>query len=99
MRPIDADRLLRNTIYNPSHVPYITESDIIFAPTADVVERKVGKWECSDDIFEYALCSCCKWDSGEAWEYALKRFRFCPNCGAEMVDKDISVLSKGEDDG
>lgn len=60
------------------------------APTVDVPDRKVGKWECSDDIFEYALCSCCKWDSGEAWEYALKRFRFCPNCGARM---------KGEDDG
>lgn len=38
MRLIDADALLRNTIYNPSHVPYIAESDIIFAPTADVVE-------------------------------------------------------------
>ena len=37
-RYIDADKLLRDTIYNPSHVPYITESDIIFAPAADVVE-------------------------------------------------------------
>ena len=55
-------------------------------------ERKVGKWECSDDIFEYALCSCCKWDSGEAWEYALKRFRFCPNCGAEMKGADYAEV-------
>ena len=35
---IDADKLLRDTIYNPNHVPYIAESDIIFAPKADVVE-------------------------------------------------------------
>lgn len=37
-RYIDADRLLKNTIYNPNHVPYIAESDIIFAPAADVVD-------------------------------------------------------------
>lgn len=37
-RYIDADELLRNTIYNVRHVPYIAESDVIFAPTADVVE-------------------------------------------------------------
>ena len=51
---------------------------------AEPVKR--GKWdcECEDDMFEYAICSCCKWDSGEAWEYAKKRFRYCPNCGAKM---------------
>lgn len=37
-RYIDADSLLRNTVYNPNHVPYIAESDIIFAPTVDAVE-------------------------------------------------------------
>ena len=37
-RYIDADKLLRDTIYNPNHVPYIAESDIIFAPKADAVE-------------------------------------------------------------
>ena len=39
-RYIDADALLRNTIYNARHVPYITRSDVEEAPTADVVERK-----------------------------------------------------------
>ena len=35
---IDADKLLRDTIYNTNHVPYIAESDIIFAPKVDAVE-------------------------------------------------------------
>lgn len=55
-------------------------------PAADVVERKTGKWNCGDDMFEYAICSSCKWDSGEAWEYARKQFNYCPNCGSKMVE-------------
>lgn len=47
-------------------------------------DRKKGKWNYGDDMFEYAICSSCKWDSGEAWEYAKKYFRYCPNCGADM---------------
>lgn len=48
------------------------------------VKKKKGKWNCGDDMFEYGVCSSCKWDSGEAWEYAKKNFRYCPNCGARM---------------
>ena len=39
-RYIDADALIKNTIFNPCHVPYITKSDVENAPTVDVVERK-----------------------------------------------------------
>lgn len=46
-RYIDADKLLRDTIYNPNHVPYIAESDIIFAPKVDAVE--------------VVRCKDCKW--------------------------------------
>lgn len=53
-------------------------------PSEDVQTLRHGRWNCGDDIFEYAVCSCCKWDSGEAWEYAKKYFKFCPNCGAQM---------------
>lgn len=49
-----------------------------------VEERKKGEWNYGDDMFEYAICSVCKWDSGEAWEYAKKYFRYCPHCGADM---------------
>ena len=79
---------------------YPTDGELV-VPVADVhkaydavlglpsAQRK-GKWVCGDDMFEYAICTSCQWDSGEAWEYALKNFNFCPNCGAEM---------KGEEDG
>ena len=96
-RYIDADKLLRNTIYNPSHVPYIAESDIIFAPTADVVERKKGKWVLKDGspldrdvkMLEEIYCSQC---GGMAcgipfWKCYLEPTKYCPNCGAEMREE------------
>ena len=44
-----------------------------------------GEWiRYTEEGFDYAKCSACKWDSGEAFEYALDRFHFCPNCGADM---------------
>ena len=54
------------------------------APSADAQPVRHGRWNCGDDMFEYAVCSYCKWDSGEAWEYAKKYFKYCPNCGAKM---------------
>jgi hypothetical protein len=57
-------------------------------PTVDAVPVRHGKWNCGDDMFEYAICSACKWDSGEAWEYAKKNFIYCPNCGARMKGAD-----------
>lgn len=56
-RYIDANELLRNTIYNVRHVPYITESDVTFAPTADVVEQSVVdqiRWERDTAIAQLA---------------------------------------------
>ena len=35
MRLIDADALIKNTILNPSHVPYITKSDVDNEPTIE----------------------------------------------------------------
>lgn len=35
MRLIDADVLLRNTVYNPLHAPYITKRDVEEAPTVN----------------------------------------------------------------
>ncbi len=75
---------------NPSYTRYVAQMDertklkfmIADAPTIEA--RKKGEWNCGDDMFEYAICSVCKWDSGEAWEYAKKYFRYCPNCGADM---------------
>ena len=51
-------------------------------------EPKTGHWNCGDDMFEYAICSSCKHETGEAWEYAKRNFKFCPNCGAKMERDD-----------
>ena len=48
------------------------------------LKRQKGKWLYADDVFEDAVCSSCKWDSGETMQHARKTFKFCPNCGAEM---------------
>lgn len=49
-------------------------------------QPRKGKWYYSTDTFEYtyALCSVCKWDSGELLEYAENQFKYCPHCGADM---------------
>lgn len=51
-------------------------------------QPKIGHWNCGDDMFEYAICSSCKHETGEAWEYAKRNFNYCPNCGAKMVKED-----------
>lgn len=53
------------------------------APTIEP-ERKVGKWICSDDMYETAVCSVCKWDTAEPWGHIKLWFKFCPHCGAKM---------------
>lgn len=56
------------------------------APTIE--ERKMGKWLCSDDLYETAVCSCCGWDTTEPWQQIKSWFEFCPHCGADMRDKE-----------
>jgi len=51
-------------------------------------ERKKGKWLCSDDLYETAVCSCCGWDTTEPWQHIKSWFEFCPHCGADMRDKE-----------
>lgn len=54
-------------------------------PTADVVERKKGKWQeiCSAQYWQYTYehyrCTNCGLPADCA-------FRYCPNCGAEMEE-------------
>lgn len=55
---------------------------LLSADTADVVERKKGRWNTDKESPEYATCSVCghcDWDCTES-EY----FKYCPNCGAQM---------------
>ena len=49
-------------------------------PSADVVERKTGKWKnYGEDLH---VCSACH----KYWIWATDRydFKYCPNCGARM---------------
>lgn len=58
-------------------------------PTAEVVERKKGKWVEADLDRDFVTCSICKnagYKDRMAWRpnFAKKYFNFCPNCGAKM---------------
>ena len=71
-------------------------------PTADVVERKRGKWEVHN-ILDYAQrptgrkvgkCPFCGYLTDEFMsrvDYYHKLTHFCPNCGAEMEGSDGKV--------
>jgi len=57
-------------------------------PSADVVERKTGKWIYPSDIIGFGRCSECK----ALWDYSLminKSFKICPRCGS---------YNRGDDD-
>lgn len=45
MRPIDADALLKKTINNPLHAPYIVEKDIRELPTIQPVANDTNDGE------------------------------------------------------
>ncbi len=84
MRLIDADILLKSTIYNPLHVPHITEHDVIKQPTVDAVPVKHGKWLRAYGDHEafgvrpfYRYCSECN-------EATVFPYNYCPNCGSKM---------------
>lgn len=97
MRPIDADKtiekldcLFKETdvkslnfmIIGYNHAVADSIAVVKGQPTADVPDRKVGKWNTDKESPEYATCSVCghcDWDCTES-EY----FNYCPNCGADM---------------
>ena len=52
-------------------------------------ELKKGKWIVDDEFIDCSACRREKW-SRVPYEPLVKRFRYCPNCGADM---------RGETDG
>ena len=56
-------------------------SDLRNIPTADVVERKRGKW--IEYVNSHCECPFChkEWSF---FENVTEWFNYCPNCGAEM---------------
>lgn len=93
-RHIDADAVMRLIPMEE----LVARMAIANAPTADVVERKVGKWterkviEDGKAIEEWqsARCSVCGKIHTTPYLYYFNDFAYCPICGAEM--------SKGETD-
>lgn len=51
----------------------------IRCPSADVVERKRGEWIVKQNGF--AECSVCE-------QYYFSDYNFCPNCGADMRERE-----------
>lgn len=89
MRLIDADALVQMLENDAKHMEDITGrmwtyaaiNDIKNAPTADVPDRKVGKWV---EEIGMLMCSEC----GDAWGTEqfdeVMSFNYCPNCGADL---------------
>ena len=91
-------RLIETAINN---IGVISRCDSIFEDTADnrigpwlnelpsaQPERKRGRWNCSDDMYESAVCSVCGWDTTEPWDHIRHWFNYCPHCGADMREVD-----------
>lgn len=90
-RYIDVDALgigkaKREIFNNPEYADgWNSAIDLINnAPTADVVERKKGKWMSSRPdapMFGFHYCSIC------GRKRTSPQDNFCPNCGAEMRER------------
>ena len=78
---------LRRIYQQDEHTMVCETKKIADIPSADVVERKTGKWIEQEDGWGgyYYDCSVCNesWTTidGTPWDNGMN---FCPNCGAEM---------------
>jgi hypothetical protein len=87
MRPIDADALEPKFVHGRWDDTYVSETELMNAPTLDVIERKRGGWiHDGCDIphgVDWMRCSVC----GRREPHILAAMtNFCPNCGAEMKE-------------
>ena len=67
-----------NFVYNDC-----TKYDTLKRMLEELTERKRGEWVIDG---EYIVCSVCRQDkwSRVPLENLVKRFKYCPNCGADM---------------
>lgn len=78
------DVTYKNEWHMHEHDEVVSVSDIAEIPSADVVERKRGKWIDPADLICYKCTACGDYanqgyglDEPIFWDY-------CPNCGADM---------------
>lgn len=50
-------------------------------------ERKKGKWIMDSNFPDEIICSCCNINY-DMWFWEQGTMSYCPNCGAEMEDKE-----------
>ena len=76
-KDFDTDRL-----YHGNHYLKIACDVVRSIPSADVVERKKGKWIWDDEGYH---CSECWFHAhGNTLECMDGTYKYCPSCGAEM---------------
>ena len=74
-------------LVSPEHWNVYSElHDMIAELPSAQPERKKGRWNCSDDMYESAVCSVCGWDTTEPWNHIRHWFNYCPKCGAKMEE-------------
>lgn len=87
------DKLAETYGWNDEYVLCLGEvlMKIDDTPTADVFERKVGKWIYKGARGRFPVCECSVCGNTENADWAIlgDNTNYCPNCGAMM---------KGEDD-
>lgn len=88
-RFIDADALKKRIMNNWYTATEISD-DIDAEPTADVVERKKGKWK-------QGCCTECGYNWGKDAPIASVP-NYCPNCGADMRKETEDVGKSDTDD-
>lgn len=79
-----------NAIFSNAFTPSVVRRVLRQIPSADVVERKRGEWELHNVIFDILKCTSCgsTINCNAFGEYYKKHWKFCPNCGAEMENRD-----------
>lgn len=88
-RLIDADKLKKDVLdlpdcYNGFSDTYDKACIIgVIDEQPTIEERKKGKWIIDGECVDCSVCRHDKW-SRVPFEDLVKRFNFCPNCGADM---------------
>lgn len=80
MRLIDADALIKeiHDIFTPYEEETVKRA-LQYAPTVD---RPQGEWKKRLGSINCSVCKRSNWS--DSFEYTVRRFKFCPNCGARM---------------
>lgn len=70
-------------------IPLKVDMALTNIPSADVVERKRGEWVSRNPYWHTAICSNCnKVTMFEDWDGEVLDYNFCPNCGADMRERE-----------